>query len=491
MHSPRKKRLWILVGVFCAIYAVLLVPDPIPLELPSGDHEPFVWNQDAYWSLLEAGFKEVRLTDCNDLSAGISTDFAEIDSLLAILNFDTLAPDAGVFADIETAFFELAVFVAACPERLPDYVDAFRRLRISAKNQSTRWDMNSRVARDRIYRLLYGGRTAVEEVLLQSPTKIIPEVVHGIDEPSATPSATILGVAIHSGDILVSRGGAATSALIARGNDYPGNFSHAALAHVDEQTGDISIIEAHIEQGVAIAAVEDYFRDKKLRVMVLRLRSDLPALQADPMLPHNAAEFELARANAERIPYDFAMDSREFEKLFCSEVVLEAYAEVGIKLWSSESRVSDAGVKSWLGAFGVRNFNLEEPSDLEYDPQLRVVAEWRDFETLYDDHLDNTVVDVMLEGAVRGDRLKYDWFMLPPTRLAKAYSYIRNLFDKTGPVPEGMNATAALKNRWYTEKHQTIKAKLRFLADQFEQENGYTPPYWELYKLGNLAAETK
>ena len=39
-------------------------------------------------------------------------------------------------------------------------------------------------------------------------------------------------------------------------------------------------------------------------------------------------------------------------------------------------------LKTWLAAFGVRNFITQEPSDLEYDPQLRVVAEWRDLETL-------------------------------------------------------------------------------------------------------------
>ena len=66
---------------------------------------------------------------------------------------------------------------------------------------------------------------------------------------SATPSAEILGVIVHSGDILISRGGAPTSALIARGNDYPGNFSHVALVHIDEKTNSISIIESHIERG--------------------------------------------------------------------------------------------------------------------------------------------------------------------------------------------------------------------------------------------------
>src|SRR5439155_7958349 len=107
------------------------------------------------------------------------------------------------------------------------------------------------------------------------------------DEPSATPAIDVLGLTLHSGDILVSRGGAPTSALIARGNDYPGNFSHVALLHVGEKSA--SVIESHIERGVAVASLDEYLRDKKLRIMVLRLRTDLPAMRADPKLPHKAA----------------------------------------------------------------------------------------------------------------------------------------------------------------------------------------------------------
>src|SRR2546423_7159921 len=109
-----------------------------------------------------------------------------------------------------------------------------------------------------------------------------PPLLTGRDEPSQTPSTNLLGVALRSGDILVSRGGAATSALIARGNDFPGNFSHVALVHVDERNRAASVIEAHIERGVVISSVADYLADKKLRVMVLRLRGDLPRLVADP-----------------------------------------------------------------------------------------------------------------------------------------------------------------------------------------------------------------
>jgi hypothetical protein len=35
---------------------------------------------------------------------------------------------------------------------------------------------------------------------------------------------------------------------------------------------------------------------------------------------------------------------------------------------------------------------------------------------------------------------------LPLSRIAKAYSAVLNLLGKAGPVPEGMSATAALRN---------------------------------------------
>ncbi|NQT34476.1 hypothetical protein HQ587_04735, partial [bacterium] len=393
-----------------------------------------------------------------------------------------------LFASIESEFFTLAVLLSAKPGRLSDYFEIYGEIRSLVKNQSIRWDMNSKAARDCIYRILYGGRTAIEEVIMQSAGEDFPQVVVESDEPSATPSAKILGVDIHSGDILVSRGGAPTSALIARGNDYSGNFSHSALAYVDENTGELLIIESLIETGVIITAAEDYLKDTKLRVMILRLRSDLPSVRADPMLPHKAAGYVLRRVNTEHIPYDFAMDAQDNSKIFCSEVLLEAYRHFDIELWTALSYISRAGVRSWLSVFGVENFTTQEPSDLEYDPKLCVVAEWRDYETLYKDRLDNAVVDVMLEGADMGDRINYNLYLLPVVRIVKVYSSILNQFDGVGTIPEGMSATAALRNKWFSGKHQKIKEKLMILTHRFEQENGYSPPYWEIIKLARQSS---
>jgi hypothetical protein len=484
------RRRWFLIGVASLglLYLILLIPESSPTIPATAEHRPFIWDRDAYWSQLEAQFKKDRAAGCAGLSPSIASGFARLDSLLKQLQAETLPPEAPVFVDMEDALFNLGVALGACPQRLPDYVRTFGAIRTAIKDQSVRWDINSAPARDCIYRVLYGGRTAVEEVMLQAPPGTIPEAIVEYQEPSATPAAEILGVTIHSGDILVSRGGAPTSALIARGNDYPGNFSHIALVYVDSATGTVSLIESHIEKGVAVATVDDYLQDTKLRIMVLRLRSDLPAMAADPMLPHRAAAYALARAGGEHIPYDFAMDTEEPSQLFCSEVVSDAYRHVGVRLWAGWSHISSPGVKAWLAAFGVRNFTTQEPSDLEYDPQLRVVAEWRDFETLRKDRLDNAVVDVMLEGAEQGDILTYDWYMLPVARVMKAYSVILNRLGKIGPVPEGMSASAAARNKWFSRRHAAIKERLTALAEQFQRDNGYWPPYWELIKLARRAA---
>jgi hypothetical protein len=151
------------------------------------------------------------------------------------------------------------------------------------------------------------------------------------------------------------------------------------------------------------------------------------------------------------------------------------------------SHLSSPGLQRWLSDFGVRYFETQEPSDLEYDPQLTVVAEWRDQETLTKDHYDNAVTEVMLEGAEKGDELAYQWYLLPVVRLAKAYSAVLNLIGEVGPVPEGMSSTSALRNVWFSDRHEAIAKRLAENAEHFRQDQGYKPPYWELVKLARAA----
>ena len=475
-----------LLALVC-LYGLLLIPEPAP-PVPQGAGQPaFLWNQNEFWSNLETTFRAARSGSGVERAARFQVALEPVHRALDLIAATNLPPSSPAFAAVETKFYELAPVAAACPERVADFMAANARMRHLVKWQSERWPLDTLAARQQLYRLLYGGRAATEEVLLQCPRSTnAPEVNHTYDH-SVTPGILVQGVKLHSGDVLVSRGGAATSALIARGNDFPGNFSHIALLHVDETTQAASVIESHIESGVGVRSLEEYLADTKLRILALRMRSHLPALAADPLLPHHAASLAMSNARARHIPYDFAMDYADPAKQFCSEVAAAAYQPLGVTLWMNLSHLSTPGVTSWLAALGVRNFETQEPSDLEYDPQLRVVAEWRDPDTLFQDHLDNAVVDAMLEGAERGDKLTYNLWLLPAVRLAKAWSVLLNCFGQVGPIPEGMSATTALRVKKLTQDHADLKRRLAASAQVFQTQNGYRPPYWELVSMARAA----
>ncbi len=115
------------------------------------------------------------------------------------------------------------------------------------------------------------------------------------------------------------------------------------------------------------------------------------------------------------------------------------------------------------------------------------MAEWRDPETLFDDHVDNAVIDAMLEGAESGDELDYEYPMLPVARLAKSYSVLLNLFGSAGPVPEGMSATRALRAEWLSGRHAALKSGVMARVEAFRDEHGYTPPYWALVAMARAS----
>ncbi|MGG9961573.1 YiiX/YebB-like N1pC/P60 family cysteine hydrolase [Ferruginibacter sp. SUN106] len=472
------------------LYLVLLIPDTKSnTAIVTADKKPFFWNRDNVWQLMEQRFKNAKALTAIKLDSIIRAEKSVAENKLSVFQNGTYTATDTIFTTIENNFFSLAALVAAKPGEVEWFTGYYNRLRSYIKLQSQYWDMNDTAVKNEMYALLYGMRSAVEEVLLQSNPQHFPPAMMVMQENSVTPFTQIFGIEVHSGDLLVSRGGAEVSALISRGNDYPGNFSHVALIYIDTKTNTPYLIEAHIEKGVAVSTVEQYVKDKKLRFMVLRLRNNLPAIQKDKMLPQKAAQLMYDEALRRHIPYDFKMNFYDSTEMFCSEVGSYAYRKNGVQLWKNISTISSQGVVNWLQDFGVENFVTQMPSDLEYDPQLTIVAEWRDPETLYKDHIDNAAMDALLEKADKGQVIGYNMWMLPVARTLKAYCWLLNRFGKYGIIPEGMSATRALKNETFVAMHKAVKIKTEALAADFEKQNGYRPPYWQLIKFAEAAAK--
>jgi len=338
-----------------------------------------------------------------------------------------------------------------------------------------RWPVERADVHEAIYRVVYGGRAAIEEALVQQRATALPTLTALEDVPSAAPSTVIEGVRVHSGDIVLSRGDAPTSALIARGSSFPGNFSHVAIVHVDAATGAATVVESLIERGAVATPAAAFLKEKRLRLLLLRLRPDHPVLQTDPLAVHRAAGAILGRVRARHIPYDFRMEWDDDARLFCSEVVHYAYRTVGVDLWAWKPRLTAPGLVCWLGDMGVEQFTTLIPSDIEYDPKLAPVAEWRNPATLMQDRLDNVTLDVLLEAAERGDRLGYAWPNLLPGALVKAWSGIESAFGATPTIPEGMTVET------------TLRAAIAKAAERFRAERGHPAPYWSLTDLARRA----
>ncbi len=484
-----KKNLLRLLVALAAVYLLLLIPATENKALVNKAQAPaFIWNKDSLWHTLENDFARAKSLQSFELDSSINILKQQAEAAFATISSNTISVDNKTIDSVQNLFFKLATLVAVKPAELQWYTGYYNKVRNYVKDQSMLWDMQQIAARNKVYSMLYGMRAAVEEVILQTDSVYLPDAMAVKEEKSITPSATIFGIKVHSGDILVSRGGAEVSALISRGNDYPGNFSHVALLYVDEKTNTAYLIEAHIEKGVAVASVEEYEKDKKLRFMVMRARADLPAIAANPMLPHLSAKRMYEECFSRHIPYDFKMNYKDSTAMFCSEVASYAYKKNGVLLWPSLSTISSAGIVNWLIDFGVENFITQMPSDLEYDPQLTVVAEWRDPETLFKDHVDNAVMDALLEQANNGKMVGYNIWQLPFARIIKAYCVFKNQFGKPGIIPEGMSATTALKNQRLVAMNTAIKKQVLQMTADFTKKNNYRPPYWQLVKFANQAA---
>ncbi|MDN3654803.1 YiiX/YebB-like N1pC/P60 family cysteine hydrolase [Ferruginibacter paludis] len=485
--SKIKKRLLYFLGVVALAYFLMLIPDSDKAGGNAAASKAFTWNKDLLWSQLEDNFRAAKLENKSKVDSNIQALFLSGEELVDKIKLPGIAAADTNFTLLLNNFFSLAPLIAAQPQQRDSFIRLYSKIRREVKLQSQHWDINDVVVRNSLYQLLYGMRAAEEEVLLQTASVPFDAAINVTDVVSATPAAKLFGITVHSGDLLVSRGGAEVSALISRGNDYPANFSHVALIYVNEKE-DAFLIEAHIEKGVAVSSLAQYIKDKKLRCMVLRPRADLRQLQEDKMVPQKAAKLAYDEALSRHIPYDFKMNFYDSTAMFCSEVASYAYRKNGIYLWQGVSTISSPGVVDWLNAFGVENFVTQMPGDLEYDPQLGVVAEYRDPETLLKDHIDNAVMDVLLEQADKGKQIKYNHWQLPFVRIVKGWCMAKNYFRKPGIIPEGMSATRALKNQYFVAMYQALKTKAVAKIDQFKKDNHYLPPYWQMINLAREAA---
>jgi hypothetical protein len=203
------------------------------------------------------------------------------------------------------------------------------------------------------------------------------DAFHGIDD-------------LRSGDILVTRGNALSSAGIAHIGVIDSQFSHNAMVHIDPK-GRAWTIEAYLERGGLVQPLDDFLAHGLGRIVVVR--------HDDGALAARAAHLAYQRvAFGAAIDYDEAFDSSDGgEQLFCSEIGPWAFQMAGgpDDMPLHKTVFPHASNGAMFASLGVVTDTLAAPVDLLFDPRFAVVGEWRDLESLETMRRQDAVVEAM------------------------------------------------------------------------------------------------
>ena len=200
---------------------------------------------------------------------------------------------------------------------------------------------------------------------------------------------------LKSGDLILSRGSAFTSAAIASLGEEDTQFSHLSIVYRDE-SNQIWTVEAHIEVGSIVRHLEDHIKDSNFRTMIFRFD--------DPQIAAKAAKYAFehvkkASQTTGNINYDFGFDMDEEKSLFCSEIISWAFEKVTnqeVRVPFVKNRVQ-LRKSTFVHDLGI---SIEEsfiPADLEIDPRFSIIAEWRDANRINDSHEKDAVLQAMYQ----------------------------------------------------------------------------------------------
>ena len=464
-------------------------PEPSFPSPSSAGTALFEWDRGNLFRELEREFTHARSESPGSVREKFELKTGELRSLLQELEEQGAEPRAETLKAIEETQFSLAALAAVRAELLQRFRELSLDLRGRIQRAAVSWKLQDGEERQALFRIVTGGRMAFEEALMQHPaaedfkkTEIVADI------PSACPSTPVGGVTLCSGDIFLSRGDAPTSALIARANFFPGEFSHAALVFVGKNGAPPLVLESLIEEGSKITPLAEFMESHRHRLVLLRLRPESPGCVKDPLLPHRAAARLHERFAKEKVPYDFEMLPDDGSALFCSEAVAAGYSGEGAKIFSGRSRLDTPGIIRMMGPLGAKKFDSYMPQDLELNPDLSEAAEWFYPETLRKDRIEEAVLSALFWEAEKGASPRTTRAVLAGSRLISGISDIQSFLGFRPFMPEGMSASSAARLHCYIKYvYPLLNECVSKKAGEFKKERGYEAPRWALADFAEQA----
>jgi hypothetical protein len=285
---------------------------------------------------------------------------------------------------------------------------------------------------------------------------------------------------LRSGDVIITRYHAFSSATFARIGDIAGQFSHSGLVYVRED-GKVFTIESFVESGVVVRPWETgHLKDGNIREAVYRFRDSKMAKRAAQLAFSYIWEME---KRGERIPYDYEMNLEDTRKMYCAEVIHQAYrfaSADSLKVPLFETILPRKN-PAFLDSLNIRVKSTFAPSDMEVDPRFELVAEWRDFQALSDVHLKDVVLTKIFDWMQdRSYKIQFDLYTYVMTNMVL---WLRHVGFFSSQV-------ATDTPRVFVEGIQILQAgaavlneKLKVRADSYRSETGLMMTPYQMYNV--------
>lgn len=302
-----------------------------------------------------------------------------------------------------------------------------------------------------------------------------------------------------SGDVILSRGNAYSSAAIARIGDDDSQFSHLTLVYKDDKE-DLYTSEAHIEIGNVVAPFNVHIDEKNARTVVFR--------HHDKSLAHEAGKYmynfinDYKAKKKKNIPYDFAMVYQNDDKIFCSEVIYHGYWNAGLKSSGIGFDVPEykttfsKGLIPFLNSIGVMvnksNINTFEtfgPGEIQFDSRFDIIAEWRNPTKLKDTRFKDAILSKIFEWMSR------DGYEFKPKMITGVGNSFAWLMRKTGWTRSVVKALSGVDLEEKFPLNMTVKQMNVFVVldavgeslykklEEAELKNNSPLSFKELYEI--------
>lgn len=303
---------------------------------------------------------------------------------------------------------------------------------------------------------------------------------------------------IRSGDLILSRGNAYTSAAISRVGEEEAQFSHLSQIYIDAPVGtELSVvdalkdprvhtIEAHIEIGSFTRTLGQYFKDGVARALLFRYRGKPDdAHRAATSIFKYVRGYQKDRMNERWVkrqnvndnpPYDFKMDGKNHDEIFCAEIISMAYSTIGLNLPTFPTRLKKNELTQRMGIQAEFAFS---PADIELDPHFEQIGEWRDLRKidsiLRKDVALSSIFDWM-------ERLKYTFHSTSGDNVKAMIAWTARQLDMgfSERLPKNMDR-GLIRMIFSLDRAGEILEKQLVQLEKIQKENGreFRPVYWE------------